>query len=120
VKRAERSELGCLLELAPLAWTNAALLSPVRDRLAYLLPRTPTGELLQLTLTQRTGLQIVTQKAIDEARYNDFFEPLAVAGLLTLGSLKEASLRDGATWAAYNHPSAHIVAAATEYLEAIR
>ena len=116
VKRAERSELGALLELAPLAWENAILLAPVRDRLASLLPRTPTDELFRLTLEQRTGLQVATRKAIDEARHNAFFEPLAVAGLLALGSLKDSRLRKEASTAAAQHSRGHVCAAAEEYL----
>jgi hypothetical protein len=119
IKQAERSDLGTLLTLAPLAWENATLQVPLRDQLASLLARTPTDELFHLTLEQRTGLQIATRKAIDEARYNDFFEPLAVAGLLALGSLKDISLKNVAERAVLQHTRGHVCAAAEEYLTQI-
>ena len=65
---------------------------------------------------QRTALQFVTRKAIDEARYNDFFEPLAVAGLLALGSLRDFSLGGQAWEATRLHTREHIRMAAEEYL----
>ena len=116
VKRAERTELGALLELAPLAWENATLQSPVRDRLAYLLSRTPTDELSQLPQAAHVGLQFVTRKAIEEAPYNNFFEPLAIAGLLALGSLNDRNLSPQAQDARVAHQSERVRAAAEEYL----
>ncbi|MCX6365979.1 MAG: hypothetical protein NTX57_04640 [Armatimonadetes bacterium] len=119
VKRVERTELGALLALASLAWESATLQNPVRDRLASLLARTPTDELFRLTLEQRTGLQIATRKAIDEARHNAFFEPLAVAGLLALGSIKDTSLKNVAERAVLQHTRGHVCASAEEYLTQI-
>ncbi|WP_309714638.1 hypothetical protein [Armatimonas sp.] len=119
VKLAPRSELGTLLDLAPQAWESAILLIPIRDRLAHLLARTPTNELFLLTPEQRAGLQFATRKAIDEAHHNDFFEPLAVAGLLALGSLKDRNLGGQAGDARVAHKCERIRMAAEEYLRAL-
>ncbi|WP_309714636.1 hypothetical protein [Armatimonas sp.] len=120
IKQAARSELGALLELAPHAWENTTLQVPLRDRLAHLLARTPTDELLVLTSEQRAGLQFATHKAIDETDYNNIFEPLAVAGLLALGSLKDKSLKKVADDVRTVHKCEQVRAATAEYLEAVR
>jgi hypothetical protein len=118
LKQAERSELGTLLALAPVAWESAILQIPLRDQLAHLLARTPVDELSQLSSEAHVGLQFVTRKAIEEAPYNAFFEPLAIAGLLALGSLKDPSLVGSAQDTKVDHKCEQVRAAAAEYLEA--
>lgn len=116
IKRSNRADLGALLELAPLVWEQEALKTALRDRLAHLLPRTPTDELVLLTPLQRAGLRHVTRRAIEESRIMSLYEPLAVAGLLAMGSLRDPGARSAANSALLQHSRGHVCAAAEEYL----
>ena len=116
IKRANRMDLGALLELAPLVWEQEVLKTALRDRLAHLLPRTPTDELVLLTPLQRAGLRQITRRAIEEARIMSLYEPLAVAGLLAMGSLRDPGARSAANSALLQHSRGHVCAAAEEYL----
>ena len=101
---------------APLVWEQEVLKTALRDRLAHLLPRTPTDELVLLTPLQRAGLRQITRRAIEESRSMSFYEPLAVAGLLAMGSLRDPGARSAANSALLQHSRGHVCAAAEEYL----
>ncbi len=119
IKHSPRNELGALLDLAPLVWEQEALKVALRDRLAHLLPRTPTDELGQLTPSQRAGLRHVTRHAIETSRPLSFYEPLAVAGLLAMGSLCDPGVRSAAQGVLNRHTRGHVCAAAEEYLSCL-
>ncbi len=124
IKQAGRSELGALLELAGLVWKSPPLNSLLRDRLATLLPWTPTDELLLLTQMQRSSLRLVTANAIQEFRDNAFYEPLATAGLLALGTLGDQGVLKQAQGITLQQTqgrvgAARVGAAAEEYLTQI-
>ncbi|WP_394796323.1 hypothetical protein [Armatimonas sp.] len=119
IKQAGRSELGALLELAGLVWESPPLNSLLRDRLATLLPWTPTDELLLLTQVQRSSLRLVTTSAIQEFRDNAFYEPLATAGLLALGTLGDQGVLKQAQGITLQQTQGRVGAAAEEYLTQI-
>ena len=116
IKRASRTDIGALLELAPLVWEHETLKMALRDRLAHLLPRTPTDELALLSPLQRAGLSLITRRAIEESRLMSLYEPLAVAGLLAMGSLRDPGARSAANSTLLQHSRGHVCAAAEEYL----
>ncbi|WP_395137973.1 hypothetical protein [Armatimonas sp.] len=119
IKQAGRGELGVLLELAWLVWESPPLNSLLRDRLATLLPWTPTDELLLLTQAQRSSLRLVTASAIQEFRDNAFYEPLATAGLLALGTLGDQGVLKQAQGITLRQTQGRVGAAAEEYLTQI-
>ena len=119
IKQAGRSELGALLELAGLVWNSPPLNSLLRDRLATLLPWTPTDELLLLSEAQRSSLRLVTASAIEEFRDNAFYEPLAIAGLLALGTLGDQGVLKHAQGLTLRQTQGRVGAAAEEYLTQI-
>lgn len=119
IKQAGRSELGALLELAGLVWNSPPLNSLLRDQLAALLPWTPTDELLLLTQVQRSSLRLVTASAIEEFRDNAFYEPLAIAGLLALGTLGDQGVLKHAQGLTLRQTQGRVGAAAEEYLTQI-
>ncbi|WP_395091560.1 hypothetical protein [Armatimonas sp.] len=119
IKQAGRSELGTLLELAGLVWKSPPLNSLLRDRLAMILPWTPTDELLLLTEAERSSLRLVTASAIEEFRDNAFYEPLAIAGLLALGTLGDQGVLKHAQGLTLRQTQGRVGAAAEEYLTQI-
>lgn len=116
LKQVGRQELGLLLELAPWVLDHQPAGSQVRDLLGRLLPRVPTDELQALTTPQRAALQTVTVHALGEARENPFFEPVAIGGLLALGTLQESALADELKRLEAHQTTPRLHAAAQEYL----
>ena len=116
LKKAERSDLGVLLELAPRVLDHQSLANQFRDVIARLLARTPTDELQGLTEPQREGLRLVTIHALKETVYNTFYDPLAIAGLLTLGTLGDPGVLRDAQVVTLQQPPSRVCAAADEYL----
>jgi hypothetical protein len=119
LKQVGRQELGLLLELAPWVLDHQPVGSQVRDLLGRLLPRVPTDELQALTSPQRAALQTVTVHALGEARENPFFEPVAIGGLLALGTLQDPALVQELKKLQEHQPTHRLYAAAQEYLEAL-
>jgi hypothetical protein len=116
LKQVGRQELGLLLELAPWVLDHQPVGSQVRDLLGRLLARVPTDELQALTAPQREALRLVTVHALGEARENPFFEPVAIGGLLALGTLNEATLVHELKKLQEHQTTPRLYAAVQEYL----
>lgn len=79
----------------------------------------PTDELICFCDRHRETLARITQEAIEKSRKDENQEPLAVAGLLALATLKDQTLYAFVSYLPPEHTRRRVQAAVAEYLEAL-
>ena len=122
---ADRFALGSMLELAEvlckarLYGNDREMRMQMQTQLSKFLVRTPTDALQTLSPRQRTSLCFLTEQALESCWGDARYEALAVAGLLTLTTLKDPHLQECAQNARDQRQTPTIQTALEEYLSQI-